>query len=194
MPTIFTHAVAAGTFARAACAGPARSYQLPPWTVPVAAACAMLPDADVVAFSLGVPYDSLLGHRGLTHSIAAAALLAAAIVAARSRDLAPRDRRALWAILAMATLSHGLLDTLTDGGRGVALLAPFDSHRFFCPWRPIAVSPIGGSFFTARTSDGAFRWVGVLASEVIWIWVPALLIRTLAGWRRRATIGPSLRA
>ena len=189
MPTILTHAVAAGTLARAA-----GSHRLPSWTVPVAAVCAMLPDCDVVTFSLGVPYDSFLGHRGLTHSIAAAALLAAAIVAARSRDLAPRDRRALWAILAMATLSHGVLDTLTDGGRGVALLAPFASDRFFFPWRPIAVSPIGGSFFTARTPNGAFRWVGVLTSEVLWIWVPALLIRALAGWRRRATIGPSLRA
>ena len=73
MPTILTHAVAAGTLARAA-----GSHRLPSWTVPVAAVCAMLPDADVVAFSFGVPYDSILGHRGLTHSIAAAALLAAA--------------------------------------------------------------------------------------------------------------------
>jgi inner membrane protein len=189
MPTILTHAVAAGTFARAV-----RSHRLPSWTVPVAAVCAMLPDADVVAFSLGVPSDSLLGHRGLTHSIAAAALLAATIVIARSRGLAQRDRRTLWAILAMATLSHGLLDTLTDGGRGVALLAPFGSGRYFFPWRPIAVSPIGGSFFTARTEDGSHRWIGVLASEILWIWIPALVIRTLAGWRRRVTIGPSLRA
>ena len=189
MPTILTHAVAAGTLAQAA-----RSPRLPSWTVPVAAVCAMLPDADVVAFRFGVPYDSLLGHRGLTHSIAAAALLATAIVVARRRDLALRDRTALWAILALATLSHGLLDALTDGGRGVALLAPFESERFFFPWRPIAVSPIGGSFFTARTPGGSHRWVGVLASEILWIWVPALLIRALAGWRRRATIGPSLRA
>ena len=189
MPTIFTHALAAGTLARAA-----GSRRLPAWTVPVAAVCAMLPDADVVAFSFGVPYDSILGHRGLTHSIAVAAVLATAIVAARSRDLAPRDRRALWAILAFATLSHGLLDTLTDGGRGVALLAPFESERYFFPWRPIAVSPIGGSFFTARLPDGTHRWIGVLASEILWIWVPALLIGALAGWRRRATIAPSLRA
>jgi inner membrane protein len=189
MPTILTHAVAAGILAQAA-----RSPRLPRWTVPVAAVCAMLPDADVVAFSLGVPYDSVLGHRGLTHSIAAAVLLATAIVAARHRDLAARDRRLLWVILSLATVSHGLLDTLTDGGRGVALLAPFESERFFSRWRPIAVSPIGGRFFTARAPDGTHRWIGVLVSEILWIWVPALLIRALAGRRRRATIGPSLRA
>src|SRR5262245_54163127 len=100
MPTILTHAVAAGTLA-----GAAGSKRLPSWTVPVAAFCAMLPDADVVAFSFGVPYDSILGHRGLTHSIAAAALLATAIVAVRSRSLEPRDRTTLWTILALATLS-----------------------------------------------------------------------------------------
>ena len=189
MPTIFTHAFAAGVLAT-----PARSHRLPSWTVPAAAVCAMLPDADVVAFTFGVPYGSILGHRGLTHSIAAGALLATVIVAAGSRGLASRDRRRLWVILAAATISHGLLDTLTDGGRGVALLAPFESERYFFPWRPIAVSPIGGSFFTARTQNGAHRWVGVLASEILWIWVPVLVIRTLAGWRRRATIAPSLRA
>src|SRR5436190_266825 len=83
MPTVFTHAVAAGAFARTA-----GSPRLPSWTVPVAAVCAMLPDLDVVTFSLGVPYDSMLGHRGLTHSIAAAALLATGIVAARARAVA----------------------------------------------------------------------------------------------------------
>ncbi len=189
MPTVFTHAIAAGALARTA-----GSPRLPSWTVPVAAVCAMLPDLDVVAFSVGVPYDSMLGHRGLTHSIAAAVLLATAAVAVLARDILPGDRRALWTILSIATLSHGLLDTLTDGGSGVALLAPFESARYFFPWRPIAVSPVGGSFFTARTPEGGPRWVGVLASEILWIWMPALLILALAGWRRRATIGPSLRA
>ena len=30
--------------------------------------CAMVPDVDVFGFWLGIPYDVLLGHRGLTHS------------------------------------------------------------------------------------------------------------------------------
>jgi inner membrane protein len=39
--------------------------------------------------------------------------------------------------------THGLLDTLTDGGLGIALLWPFSNERFFAPWRPLPVAPIG---------------------------------------------------
>jgi hypothetical protein len=48
--------------------------------------------------------------------------------------------------------SHGLLDTMTDGGLGAALLWPFNLTRHFAPWRPIPVAPIGPDFFTP---DGA---------------------------------------
>jgi inner membrane protein len=34
------------------------------------AASAALPDLDVLAFALGIPYDAMLGHRGLTHDLA----------------------------------------------------------------------------------------------------------------------------
>jgi len=55
----------------------------------------------------------------------------------------------MWMYFFLATASHGLLDALTDGGLGVAFFAPFDNHRYFLPWRPIHVSPIGaGRFFT----------------------------------------------
>ena len=39
--------------------------------------------------------------------------------------------------------SHALLDTLTDGGLGCALFWPFDLTRYFAPWTPLPVSPIG---------------------------------------------------
>jgi len=29
----------------------------------------MIPDADVIAFRFGIPYESMLGHRGFSHSI-----------------------------------------------------------------------------------------------------------------------------
>ena len=31
-------------------------------------ACSIIPDADVITFSLGFPYDHLFGHRGFFHS------------------------------------------------------------------------------------------------------------------------------
>jgi inner membrane protein len=67
------------------------------------------------------------------------------------------------------TASHGLLDALTDGGRGIAFFAPFSNHRYFFPWRPIQVSPIGTGFFSSRG-------LLVLASESVWIWVPSAII------------------
>ena len=36
-----------------------------------------------------------------------------------------------------------MLDTLTDGGLGIALLWPFSNERYFAPWRPLPVAPIG---------------------------------------------------
>jgi len=46
--------------------------------------------------------------------------------------------------------SHGLLDALTNGGRGIALLWPFTNARYFAPWRPIPVAPIGLRFLSSR--------------------------------------------
>lgn len=70
-------------------------------------------------------------------------------------------------------MSHGLLDAMTDGGRGIAFFSPFSNHRYFLPWRPIRVSPIGGIDF------------GVLWSEVRWVWLPAMAVAAIAAIRRR---------
>ena len=50
----------------------------------------------------------------------------------------------------VVAISHGLLDTLTDGGLGIALLWPFSNERFFAPWTPIPVAPIGARMLTGR--------------------------------------------
>jgi len=101
----------------------------------------MLPDSDVIGFSFGIPYESVWGHRGVTHSFAFA-LLVGGIVA-----LVARARRAaagrMGVLACLVVTSHGLLDTLTDGGHGIALLWPFTDRRYFAPWNPIPVSPIG---------------------------------------------------
>jgi inner membrane protein len=101
----------------------------------------MLPDVDVVGMALGVPYGAPWGHRGATHSLAMAVLIGAA----SSLAIRPARRPVIvTALLAVAVVaSHGLLDAMTDGGRGVALLWPFSTRRIFLPWRPIPVAPIG---------------------------------------------------
>src|SRR5205085_12664169 len=102
-----------------------------------------------IAFALKVPYENDFGHRGFTHSLAFA--LAVGLLAA-----APTFRRFripwldLWGFFFLITASHGILDALTNGGRGVAFFWPFDSERYFFPWTPVEVSPIGPGFFSRQ--------------------------------------------
>jgi inner membrane protein len=109
-------------------------------------AVSLLPDADVIGFRLGVHYGDPWGHRGATHSLVAAVALGLAIGLAARCFKRPVRRTALLAIVVLA--SHGLLDTMTDGGLGCALFWPFDLTRYFAPWRPIPVAPIGLAFFS----------------------------------------------
>ena len=115
-------------------------------------ALSVAPDLDVVAFRLGIPYSAPFGHRGAAHSICAA--LALASVAALATRLTPEQcaagqtRTRLWLLCAFVAASHGLLDTLTDGGLGVALLWPLSNDRYFAPWTPIPVAPIGARMLT----------------------------------------------
>jgi inner membrane protein len=109
-------------------------------------ALSMLPDLDVIAFWLGIPYGAPFGHRGATHSLVFAA--AAGIIAVLIARAPDRRRVGLLAFAVVA--SHGLLDALTDGGRGVALLWPFSAERHFAPIRPIPVAPIGAGIFSPR--------------------------------------------
>src|SRR5439155_6182350 len=72
--------------------------------------------------------------------------------------------------------SHGLLDTLTDGGLGAALLWPLHLTRYFAPWRPIPVAPIGLDFFT---TDGATVALSELALFLP-LWLFAFQVRVRA--------------
>lgn len=149
---------------------------LPPRLLAVAILGSVLPDIDSLGFFLGVPYETLLGHRGLTHSLLFA-LAVAGLAALFARRLGASAAKCFWVVL-VATASHGLLDAMTSGGLGVAFFSPFSNHRYFFPWRPILVSPLGVIRFLGE------RGLRVLLSEVQWIWVPCLLAG-LAAYRLR---------
>jgi inner membrane protein len=138
--------------------------------------CSILPDADVLSFVFGIDYGDLLGHRGLTHSLSFALILSVVVVQVWFKDVRAWSR--MWWMLTahffLVTASHGLLDAMTDGGLGVAFFAPFDNSRYFLPWRPVMVSPIGIAPFFSRYG------LDVLISEVVWIWVPVGLSVLLA--------------
>lgn len=175
MASAFTHAAVAGAIGAA--------FYRPGWPARfwvLGAACSMLPDADVIGVSLGIPFGSVWGHRGLSHALLFAAALAAVVVALCFRHVPESVSRArLWLYFFLATASHGVLDALTNGGPGIAFFAPIDNTRYFFPFRPIVVSPLGiRPFF----SEWGLR---VIESELVWIWFPALVFAALVVIVRR---------
>jgi len=187
VPTIFSHALVAGAASR--WWKRPRPAEFWTWTI----VCAMLPDVDVIGFSFGIRYEDMFGHRGFTHSLFFSAVVGA--VAAWRLSHGPESdshrptsdshqpgsdshRLALFLWFTAVTASHGILDAFTNGGRGIAFFAPFSDTRYFFPWRPIQVSPIGAGFFSPRG-------LRVLASESIWIWLPSAIIAVSARVVRR---------
>ena len=170
MPTIFTHAALPALLGSAA-GKPHLSRRL----LGACIVAAMLPDADTLGFKFGIPYADAFGHRGAMHSLIFA--LAVALFAMLShRPLRTTPTRA-FAWVGLSAASHPLLDMCTDGGLGIAIAWPFSAGRYFFPWHPIRVSPIGVHFFTAR------GWP-VIASELLWVWLPVSVL-ALVIWRCR---------
>lgn len=171
MPTVMSHAAVAWGLARAA-------RPLSPAPALAAArerACAvvaMLPDLDVLAFSVGIPYAHPLGHRGASHSLVGAVVIGLVAWLTLRRVLREQEDARPGGLdlglLVLAAASHGLLDMLTDGGKGVGLFVPFDAARHFWPVQPIPVSPIGLFGFLAHG-------LPVLAWEVALLWPVAAL-------------------
>ncbi|MGE8236406.1 MAG: metal-dependent hydrolase [Stenotrophomonas indicatrix] len=180
MPSIITHAAVPLALWCAADRG-----RIPPWLLGAGVIAAMLPDADVLAFALHVPYADAFGHRGASHSLLFAGVLAVlatllALFGSRRPWSAPLCQPRLASTVQAAAFvfvcaaSHPLLDALTSGGLGVALAWPWSEHRFFAPWRPIRVSPFAPQFFSARG-------LATLLSELRWVWLP--LAGAVIAWK-----------
>jgi inner membrane protein len=131
--------------------------------------CSVIPDLDIIGFELGIEYGDMLGHRGFTHSIFFALALAAFVTFTFFPN-SGGNLAVIFFFLFLSTLSHPLLDALTNGGLGVGLFAPFSSKRYFFPYRPIQVSPLGITSLISR------RGLAVLLSEARWVWLPALVL------------------
>lgn len=173
MASAFSHAVA-GLAIGTAFRRPEQAARF--WLLGVAGA--VIPDLDGLGFWLGVPYDSVLGHRGFTHSLAFAALFASVAMLAFD-DRVAGTRRRVWLYLFLATVSHGVLDAMTSGGLGVAFFAPFVNERYFLPWRPILVSSMSPRrFFTARG-------LAIIVNEIVWVWIPSIIFAAIMILARR---------
>ena len=170
MPTIFSHTVIPIAIALGA-------RRIPRRLLFAGIAASILPDLDTVGFRFGVAYAHEFGHRGFTHSLVFALTLAifAALFAPELRT----KRMTASVFIFITTASHGLLDMFTNGGLGVALFWPFTDARYFFPLRMIDVSPIGLRGFLGQAG------IRALKSELLWIWVPALILGVAVYLRRR---------
>ncbi len=165
MASAFGHAAAAFAISRFG------MVQKPVWPLLVLGIFAsILPDADSIGFKFGVPYDSFWGHRGFTHSIVFALLVAIVFTTLFYFRSQPGQKLLIALYLFLCCISHAILDAMTNGGLGVAFFSPFNNHRYFFGFRPIKVSPISvAEFFKGRG-------LIVMKSEAVWIGIPTLCI------------------
>lgn len=172
MPTVFTHPAVPIALA----IGLGRKT-VPSRLLAAGVVASVLPDLDVLAFRFGIAYADEFGHRGFSHSLLGAALVAV-LGAGLYRWYGTGFRRA-WAYLFVAMASHGVLDAFTTGGQGIAFFWPWSDARFFAPWQVIEVATLRWSRFFSH------RGVVVLQSELWWVWMPLMSAAiTMLLWRR----------
>ena len=160
MASVFGHGLVAYTIAKVA---DSESSKL---LVFLAIGSSILPDLDVIGFSIGIEYLHPLGHRGFTHSIIFALVWSGLLA-----FFFGKSRKLIFAVvLFLSTLSHGILDAMTSGGEGVGFLIPFDNTRYFFPFRNIKVSPIGIEKFFSEWG------ISVLLSEIQYIAIPCGIV------------------
>lgn len=160
MASIFGHGVVGYTLAKVI------DSQRLKWLLIAAIFSTILPDFDVVGFKLGIPYSHPMGHRGFTHSILFSVLWALTLM-----FVFGRKNKGIWfLVIVLSTLSHGVLDAMTSGGKGVGFFVPFNDSRFFFALRPIKVSPIGIEKFFSEWG------LQVLFSEFKYVVVPCCLV------------------
>jgi len=120
----------------------------------------------VLTFNFSIPYEHPFGHRGFTHSILFAILWATLLMFVFGRT----NKIIWWFVIFLSTISHGILDAMTSGGKGVGFFIPFDNSRFFFPFRDIVVSPIGIKKFFSEWG------MQVIINEIKYIVIPCLLL------------------
>jgi len=162
LPSLFGHAAAG--IALGAAVADVRT----PRTLVLGTFCALAPDLDWFTAFLRIHPGNFLAHRGITHSLLGAVVLAALMLQLgfRSEQRTPR----LGAYLLLAALSHGLLDACTSGRVGVAFFYPFSTSRWGCYWQPIQDAPL--PFWPGLQ----LPFFGALLSELVWIGLPGFLL------------------
>ncbi|MBA0343097.1 metal-dependent hydrolase [Stenotrophomonas maltophilia] len=201
MPSIITHAAVPLALWCAADRG-----RIPPRLLVAGVIAAMLPDADVLAFALHIPYADAFGHRGASHSLLFAGVLAALAAAFAffgsgrpwSAPHSPGSRRPWSAVSCQPRLAP------TKAGPTVASTVQAAVFVFVCaashplldamtsgglgvalawPWSEHRFfapwRPIRVSPFAPQFFSA--RGVATLLSELRWVWLP--LAGAVVAWK-----------
>ena len=140
-----------------------------------AAVLATLPDADLALRAFGVRAgDEPLAHRGASHSFILGPVAAAIawFAGAEVQD---------GICYGLSAMSHGLLDTLSQSERGVALAWPLSRRRFTSPYQPVLARALPQPAVQRRP------WAHVIARELV-VFAPAIVIAAWPG--PRGLFGP----
>jgi inner membrane protein len=201
MPTVFTHAAVAFALARLTLefagsrgqeSGNQPSSKLSEagrWSLTgkgnsaillTAGILGALPDADAL-YRHWVLQNGLFGHRGLTHSLCFAAVIASLLAWLFVRWQWNKGQKyaTLALTFALATASHGFLDAMTTGGSGVGFFIPFTDTRYFFPIRPIPVAPFSAAALLSARGLNLIIWELAL----LWTFVLGAVL-----WHRRTTL------
>ena len=176
MPSIFTHPLVGLAAAKML---PARYRTKRFWVLSFL--CPFIPDLDGIGFYLGLPYEHLFGHRGVTHSVFFALALAIVIVAIffHEREGLSKRNVLLVAYFTAITVSHGILDAITNTSNGVAFFSPIITTRFLFGFTPIEASPLSPAEFFGE------RGFHVIMNELVWVWMPLIALVIVVSFIKR---------
>ena len=130
MPSIITHAAVPLALWCAADRG-----RIPPRLLAAGVIAAMLPDADVLAFALHIPYADAFGHRGASHS-----LLFSGVLAAVAAVLAFFGSGRPWSALLCQPRLAPTEEAMARSGSGRPWSAPHSSGSRR-PWSAVSCQP-----------------------------------------------------
>ena len=175
MASVFGHTAVALTAAKGFDTFSTKREKVSFWLLSVL--CSVFPDSDMIAFNFGIPYEHMFGHRGFSHSLLFGCLFGAMMAWIYTKLNPGRKMWPYWCFFGLLTISHGILDAMTTGGRGIGFFIPFIDERYFLPFRPLLVSPLGAARFFSewgmKVIISEFMWLG-LPCLFIWIWTSML--------------------
>ena len=159
--------------------------RLGPRAMLIGALYGSLPDADILSGAFG-SWASMVHHRGITHSLFFAPVVAPALGWLAWRMMKRRDAWTTWAHLAFwAVITHPLLDLFTS--YGTQLLSPFSDRRFALDAIPI-VDPIYSIPLLAAVLVAVlFKRRPIVGVTAAWATLAATTGYLLFGWHQSAT-------